>query len=133
MWPSLFARNIIGKNYLYRLRMASTSAPGTLHPKLHVLQYDYVADALEKRKPYREAHLAFMGKQIEKGNVVLGGALDNPPTGGLIILRNLSSSDIEKLAQQDPYVINGIVTKYAIKPYIAVVGDALLSNDLIKI
>ncbi|CAF0761595.1 unnamed protein product [Rotaria sordida] len=113
--------------------MASTSSTGTIKPKLYLLQYDYVANVIEKRKPYREAHLAHMGKQVEKGNVVLGGAFDNPPAGGLIILRNLSIDDIEQIAQQDPYVTNGIVTKYTIKPYMAVVGDALLSNDLIKI
>jgi uncharacterized protein YciI len=129
MWTSLFARQI-GKNYFGSLRMAST---GALQPKLHILQYDYVCDALEKRKPHRQAHLAFIAKQVQNGNVVLGGAVDNPPTGGLIIFRNLSSNDIEQLAQQDPYVTNGIVTKYTVKPYMAVVGDGLLNNDLIKI
>lgn len=130
MWTPLFTRHIIGKNYFSRLRMAST---GTLQPKLYVLQYDYVVDALEKRKPHREAHLAMIGKQQEKGNVVLAGAVDNPPTGGLLIFRNLSPTDIEQLAQQDPYVINGVVKKYTVKPYMAVVGDDLLNNDLLKI
>ncbi len=128
MWASLFTRHIIGKNYFCRLRMAST-----LTPKLHALQYEYVADVLEKRKPYREAHLTHIGKQVESGNVVLGGAVGNPPTGALIILRNLSSNDVEQFVQHDPYVINGIVTKYTIKPYIAVVGDSLLKNDITKI
>ena len=105
----------------------------TLQPKLYALQYDYVADALEKRKPHREAHLSFIGEQVKKGNVVIGGALDHPPTGALLILRNLSHDEIEKLAKQDPYVTNGVVLKYTIKPYMAVVGDALLNNDLIKI
>jgi len=130
MWTSLFTRHIIGKNYFCRLRMAST---GTLQPKLYVLQYDYVADAFEKRKPHREAHLAFISKQVENGNVVLAGAVGNPPTGGLLIFRNLSSNDIEQFAQQDPYVTNGVVKKYTIEPYMAVTGDALLKNDLIKI
>ncbi|CAF2499759.1 unnamed protein product [Rotaria sp. Silwood2] len=112
--------------------MASTSSTGIPQPKLYMLQYDYVANVIEKRKPYREAHLAHMGKQLEKGNLILGGAYGNPPTGALIILRNLSVNDIEQLAKQDPYVSNGIVTKYTIEPYMAVIGDALLSNDLIK-
>jgi len=129
MWTSLFARYIIGKNNICRLRIASTA---TLKPKLYVLQYDYVADAFEKRKPHREAHLAMINKQKKNGNVVLAGAIDNPPSGGLLIFRNLSQNDIEQLAQQDPYVINGVVEKYTIKPYMAVVGDALLNNDLIK-
>lgn len=130
MWSSLLTRSIIGKNYLSRLRMASTSLP---QAKLYALQYDYVPDALEKRKPHREAHLALFSKQVEKGNVVLAGAVDNPPTGGLLIFRNLSANEIEQLVQQDPYVVNGVVQKYTIKPYMAVLGDSLLNNDLIKI
>ncbi len=112
------------------LRIVSTA---TLQPKLYVLQYDYVADSLEKRKLHLEAHLALIDKQIKTGNVVLAGPLGNPPTGGLLIFRNLSPTDIEQLAQQDPFLINGIVEKYTIKPYMAVAGDALLNKDLIKI
>jgi len=130
MWTSLFARYFVGKNYLYSLRMASTT---TVKPKIYVLQYDYVDDAFEKRKPHREGHFALIGKQVEKGNLILAGAVDNPPTGGLLIFRNLSPHDIEQLAQQDPYVVNGVVKKYTIKPYMAVIGDSLLNNDLIKI
>jgi uncharacterized protein YciI len=63
----------------------------------------------------------------------LAGGLGNPPTGGLLIGRNLSLNDIEQLAQQDPYVINDVVKKYTIKPYMTASGDALLNNDLIKI
>ncbi|CAF0740885.1 unnamed protein product [Adineta steineri] len=113
--------------------MASTSSAGTITPKLHVLQYEYVCDVVEKRKPHREAHLSFIGKQVENGNVLLGGAVSSPPTSALIIFRNLSSNEIEQFAKQDPYVINGIVTKYTVKPYMAVVGDNLLNDDLIKI
>jgi uncharacterized protein YciI len=129
MWTSLLARHI-GKTCFCSLRTASTGIP---KPKLHVLQYDYVSNALEKRKPHRQAHLAFMDKHVKSGNVILGGAVDNPPTGGLIIFRNLSANDIEQVAQQDPYVTNGVVKKYTVKPYMAVVGDSLLNNDLLKI
>jgi uncharacterized protein YciI len=130
MWKSLFLRNIIGNNYSCRLRLSSTAS---VKPKLYVLQYDYVADVFEKRKPYRQAHFAMVRKEIEKGNVILAGAVDNPPTGGLFIFRNLSPNDIENLAQRDPYVVNGVVKKYTIKPYMAVLGDNLLNNDLINI
>jgi uncharacterized protein YciI len=130
MWTSLVTRQIIGKNYRCGLRMAST---GGIQPKLYVLQYDYVDDLIKKRAPYREAHLVLMRKLIDKGNIVLAGAVDDPPTGGLLIFRNLSRNDVEQLAQQDPYVINGLVKKYTIKPYMAVLGDALLNNDLVKI
>jgi uncharacterized protein YciI len=105
----------------------------TVTPKLFILQYEYVENVLEKRAPYREAHLAVFGKQIQDGNVIIGGTIDYPPKGALSIFRNLTSEDIEQIVQQDPYFINGIVTKYTIKPYIAVIGDDSLKNDLIKI
>ena len=101
-------------------------------PKLYILQYEYVENALEKRAPFRPAHLAYFAKQDATGNVVLGGAIDHPPTGALTIFRNITAEDIEQIAQQDPYVINGIVTKYTVKPYIAVGGDPLLKDDLIQ-
>ena len=131
MWTSVFQRCLIGTTHFCRLRMASTSAP--VQAKLYVLQYVYVENALEKRQPHRQAHLALINKEAEKGNVVLAGAVDNPPNGGLLILRNLTAEAIEQLVRQDPYVINGVVKYYSIKPYMAVVGDALLHNDLIKI
>lgn len=131
MWSSIFKRYLIGNTNLCRLKMASTAA--TIQPKLYVLQYDYVANALEKRQPHRQAHLALINKQVEKGNVILGGAVNNPPTGGLLIFRNLTAQEIEQIVQQDPYVVNGVVEKYSIKPYMAVTGDAVLQNDLIKI
>lgn len=128
MWRKLLNPNLIGTYSFCRLRMSSS-----LQPKLYVLQYDYVADALEKRKPYREGHLSMINSQVEKGNVIIAGAVGNPPTGGLLIFRNITPNDIEQIAKQDPYVINGVVSKYSIQPYIAVAGDSLLSNDLIKV
>jgi uncharacterized protein len=133
MRTALLTRQMITTNHFCRFKMASTASTGTIQPKLYVLQYEYTEDALEKRKPYRTTHLAHIGKYAEKGNVVLAGAVDNPPTGGLLILRNISPTEIEQLAQEDPYVINGVVKKFTVKPYLAVVGDALLNNDLIKI
>ena len=133
MQTCVLLRNLIGTTRFCRFRMASSTSVGGIQPKLYVVQYDYVADALEKRKPYREAHLSHIGKQVELGNVILGGAVDHPPTGALLILRNLTAGQIEELVKNDPYFINGVVKNYAIKPYIAVAGDALLNNDLIKI
>lgn len=113
--------------------MASTASAGAIQPKLYVLQYEYAEDPLERRKPYRTSHLAHIGKQTEQGNVILAGTVGSPPTGGLMILRNLTPTEVEQLAQEDPYVINGVVKKFTVKPYLAVVGDALLKNDLINI
>lgn len=105
----------------------------TITPKLFVLQYEFVENALEKRAPHREAHLAIFRKQVESGNVIIGGAVEHPPTSSLTIFRNLKAEDIEQIVQQDPYVTNGVVKNYTIKPYIAVAGDPALKDDLLKV
>lgn len=105
----------------------------TITPKLYVVQYEFVENVLEKRAPYRADHLALFRKQVESGNMIIGGAVDHPPTGSLTIFRNLTASEIEQIVQQDPYVINGVVKNYTIKPYIAVAGDPVLNNDLLKV
>jgi uncharacterized protein YciI len=110
---------------------SSSSIPVT--SKLYVLQYELVPNMQEQRASYRAAHLAHVQKQIERGNLILGGSVDNPPSGALSIWRNMSRDDMEQYALQDPYVINGCVSKYTIKSYMAVAGDEKLADDLIKI
>ena len=105
----------------------------TITPKLYVLQYEFVENVLEKRAPFREGHLAIFRKQVQDGNLVIGGVVDHPPKSSVAIFRHLTPEDIEQMVQQDPYGMNGIVTKYTIKPYIAVAGDSLLKDDLIQI
>jgi len=113
-------------------RFVTSFDMATVTPKLYMLQYEYVENMLEKRAPFRAEHLALFGQQVQKGNVVLGGMLDYPPTGAAVIFRHLTSNDIEQFIQQEPYVINKLVTKYSIKPYIATSGDDLLKDDLLK-
>jgi len=43
---------------------------------MHYLHfYDVVEDYLEQRVPFRETHLAYTWKAVERGELVLGGAL----------------------------------------------------------
>lgn len=108
-------------------------AAPAIQPKLYIVQYEFVADVLEKRKPHRQAHLDLLSQQAQSGKLVIGGAVGLPPTGGLMVIRDMTPEEIEKFVQQDPYVAHGVVTNYTIKPYIAVLGDQALSNDLLKV
>lgn len=45
---------------LWALQATQASAA----PSFHVLQYKYVPDILEKRTPFREAHLSKAGEQV---------------------------------------------------------------------
>ena len=55
--------------------------------RLYALFYEYVEDVVEKRGPYREAHLDLIGRWHDDDRVAMGGALGDPPHGGLIVFR----------------------------------------------
>jgi uncharacterized protein YciI len=45
----------------------------------YLLFYDVVTDYVTKRVPFRSAHLAYAQRAVERGELVLAGALANPP------------------------------------------------------
>jgi uncharacterized protein len=90
----------------------------------HVLQYNYVSDILERRGPYRAAHLEGANKMASAGKLVMAGALAEPVDGALFIFRNCDKEEIDQFVRQDPYYENGCITSYAIRPYIVVAGDS---------
>jgi uncharacterized protein len=80
------------------------------NPVHHILFYDYVDDMVQRRDPYRQAHLERIGAEREAGRVVMAGALGDPPHGAAIVFRGASRAQIEAFARADPYVEAGLVT-----------------------
>lgn len=76
----------------------------------HLLLYTYVDDMVERRGPYRDAHLERLRAEKDAGRVVMAGALGVPPTGGAIVWQGVSPEEIEQFAVADPYVGAGLVT-----------------------
>jgi len=68
----------------------------------------------EKLKPLLPAHLEYMIGLEKRGVLFASGPLSDgsgPPTGtGLTILRTASMEEARKLAEADPFVINGLRT-----------------------
>ena len=95
----------------------------------YLLFYDVVNDYAEKRTPFRAAHLAFVQKAIASGDLVLGGALANPIDGTVLLFKGSSPAAAETFAKGDPYVTNGLVTKWRVREWTTVVGD-LAENPL---
>jgi uncharacterized protein YciI len=85
---------------------------------LQLLHYEYVPDAVEKRKPYRDAHLALIGEYHGDGRIVMAGAVGDPPSGGLLVFRD--ATDAEAFAAVDPYVESGLVTSWRVEPWTVV-------------
>ena len=50
-----------------------------------VLQYDAVDDFINRRQPFREEHLRLVREAHARGEIVMAGALGDPPDGGLLV------------------------------------------------
>lgn len=88
----------------------------------YVLFYDYVSDYLERRGELREAHMVLVKAAIDRGELFLGGAFANPADGALIVFIGDEPSVAENFAKADPYVLNGLVTKWSVREWTTVVG-----------
>ena len=82
-----------------------------------ILFYDYVEDILDRRGPYREAHLAGIRAEREAGRVLMAGALGDPPHGAAIVFGDVERAAIEAFASSDPYVEAGLVLAWRVEPW----------------
>lgn len=88
----------------------------------YILFYSTVEDYLEKRMPYRETHLGLVHKANREGALVMAGALSDPADGAVLIFKGDSPAVAEDFARNDPYVKNGLITKWYVRPWNVVTG-----------
>ena len=88
-----------------------------------MLQYEFVDGMLQKRDPFRGAHLEQVEKWTKDGKLILGGAYSNPVDGGALVFDVASAKEVEDFAKEDPYVKNGLVTKYSVREWNVVKFD----------
>jgi uncharacterized protein YciI len=89
----------------------------------YLLFYDVVADYSARRLPFRSAHLDYAWRAVERGELLLGGALANPIDGAVLLFRGTSPAVAEQFAAGDPYVRNGLVTRWHVREWTTVVGE----------
>jgi len=89
----------------------------------YLMFYDVVDDYAEKRVPFRTAHIAYARKAVARGDLVLGGALASPADGAVLVFRGSSPAVAEAFAAADPYVVNGVVSKWRVREWTTVVGS----------
>jgi uncharacterized protein YciI len=87
-----------------------------------VLLYDLVDDYLERRGPLRRDHLAAANAAVERGELVLAGALADPADSAILVFQGEDGSAAERFAAGDPYVRNGLVRSWRVRPWTVVVG-----------
>jgi uncharacterized protein YciI len=87
-----------------------------------LLIYDTAPDYLVRRGEFRNDHLALAWQAAERGELVLGGAVGDPPESALLLFRADSAEIPSAFARSDPYVIHGLVTSWRVAPWHTVVG-----------
>jgi uncharacterized protein YciI len=89
----------------------------------YALFYDAIDDFIARRGAYRDEHLRLAREAYARGELVLAGALADPPDGALLIFQGESPAVAEVFARQDPYVKNGLITDWRVRNWIVVVGN----------
>ncbi len=88
----------------------------------YILFYTTVKNYVEKRIPFRKAHLAYAEEAYKRGELILAGALADPADSAVLIFKGESSEAAEKFVKNDPYVKNGLIVKWEIRPWTVVIG-----------
>ena len=91
--------------------------------KHFLLFYDVAPDYLARRAEFREAHLAKAWAAHARGELVLGGALADPVDGALLLFAGDSPTVAEAFARDDPYILNGLVTRWRVREWHTVAGE----------
>ena len=84
-----------------------------MEPETHILlMYEYVEDILERRGPYRDAHIATLEALKNDGRVIMAGATGDPVTGALIIFAPCDPAEVGEYVLRDPYYVAGLITDW---------------------
>lgn len=88
------------------------------------LIYELVDDYLPRRAVFRQEHLSLAATAHERGEIVLAGAFSEPIDRALLVFRGADRSAAEEFARKDPYVLNGLVKRWEVRPWTVVIGGA---------
>lgn len=89
----------------------------------YILTYHLTDNYLQDRGQYRTKHLQLATESSEKGELVLGGALDSPADTAYLIFKAESEEIASDFAKNDPYVKNGLIKEWKVRKWNAVVGS----------
>ncbi|GAA5032946.1 hypothetical protein GCM10011506_22850 [Marivirga lumbricoides] len=88
----------------------------------YILFYKTIENYVEKRAPYRSEHLKLAKEAHEKGDIIMAGAFAEPADGAALIFKADSPKIAEDFAKNDPYVKNGLIKEWTVRPWTVVVG-----------
>jgi uncharacterized protein len=86
-----------------------------------LLEYTLADDYLERRAALREEHLELARAAHERGELLLAGALPDPFDRALLVWA-APREVVERFAEQDPYVVQGLVKAWTVREWNVVIG-----------
>lgn len=87
----------------------------------YLLVYHVVDDYVSRRAIYREEHLRLAHEAHSRGELILGGALADPIDQAILVFRSADKKVVEEFVRNDPYVNNGLVSRWEIRPWTVVI------------
>jgi uncharacterized protein YciI len=90
----------------------------------YLLIYHLAEDYLERRAAYRTDHLTLAWQAADRGDLLLGGALEHPTNMALLLFCGNTPEAAEAFAQSDPYVVHGLVERWEVRKWNTVAGAA---------
>jgi uncharacterized protein len=91
--------------------------------KYFALIYYVVDSFVSLRGPFREEHLRLVHEANHRGELLLAGALGDPADRALLVFYSQDRSVAEDFARSDPYVRNGLVTRWEVQPWAVVIEN----------
>lgn len=89
----------------------------------YLLIYELVPDYVERRAAFRSAHLERAWEAASRGELLLGGALDDPVDRAVLLFDAESPQAAQAFARADPYVTEGLVTRWEVRAWKTVAGE----------
>ena len=89
----------------------------------YALIYHLADEYLERRGVFRSEHLGLAEVYHKVGKLLLAGAFSEPFDRALLIFQVDSPKEIEAFIAQDPYVANGLILRWEIRPWNVVIGN----------
>jgi uncharacterized protein YciI len=87
-----------------------------------LLFYEGVDDYANVRAPFRPAHLQHAREAWERGELVQAGAFAHPTDGSVLVFHGDSPEVAERFARTDPFVREGVVTRWHVREWTTIVG-----------
>lgn len=88
----------------------------------YILFYKTVDNYVERRKPFREEHLKLAMEAYNNGSILMAGALADPADEAILVFKGQGPAVAEAFAKNDPYVKNGLITEWTVRPWTVVIG-----------